>query len=306
MNPLRFLNTRPTSISIEVSSKCPLNCTYCERAGKGENIDIDSYRKITERMQESGTIENAVYCGIGESFMNPMFYQMAGETPVKGITIISSGMLPIEFDKLNQGNNRLKLIIFSIDAVSEDKIKAICGAQYRYDILLDNLAAMNKFKEANPKAMTLLNCTVNEKNYQDLPEIMEFAVRHGFKIVHYSLPWGQEEFIARNYKEIASNIEKARLLAKQNRIITDDPFHSYCCIQIDSILPFINLKGDFFPCGFALHSNYIVGNLIDQSFEELWSSEKYQEFRKGFLCESCFMMRMGKIESGELYASIRQ
>ncbi len=305
MNPLRLLNKPPTSISIEASTKCPLNCTYCERAGKGENIMVEDYKKITERMSESGTLANIVYCGIGESFMHPKFYQMVDETEVKSISIISSGMLPIDFERLHN-NKKLKLIIFSIDAVTEDKIKAICGEKYQFDVLLDNLKAMNRFAEKNPKVMTLLNCTVNEKNYNDLLEIMEFAIEHKFKIVHYSLPWGQEEFIARNYTEITANIQRARDAAQKNKIITDDPFHSYCCIQIDSIMPFVNLKGELFPCGFALHSNYIVGNLLESSFDNLWNSEKYMEFRKGSLCETCFMMRMGKIESGELYASIRQ
>lgn len=303
--PAKVINVKPTSVSLEVSTKCPLNCVYCERSGKGDNLSEKDYQIITDAIKKSGSIKNVVYCGIGESFMNPLFYQMAGSKDISGISIISSGMLPIDFEQINM-DNKLLMVIFSIDAVTEESIKLICGENYRFDVLIDNLNRLKELTRKNKKIMSLLNCTINENNYTKLPEIMEFAHQHKFGIVHYSLPWGQEEFIAKHYSQICSNIDTARTLGKEYSIITDDPFHSYCCIQYDSILPFVNINGDVFPCGFGLHSNYSVGNIMESGFEKLWENDRYIRFRTGELCDRCFMIRMGRIQGGELFADIRK
>lgn len=301
MLPTDILNVRPTSVSLEVSTKCPLNCVYCKRKGKGDNMTTGMYAELMKRIEESGHIKNAVYCGIGESFMNPDFYKMVKDSSFEGISVISSGMIPIKFDELSE-DGKLKLAIFSIDAVTEESIKNTCGQNYRYDVLLENLEKLRRVAGNNKKIMTLLNCTVNENNYNILPKIVEFAIEHGFKIVHFSLPWGMEEFIVEHMAEIELGVIKAKALASKAHIFCDNPFKSYCCIQIDSILPFVNLEGEVFPCGYALHQGYSVGNLIKDSFEDIWNSEGYKSFRQGGLCERCFMMRMDKLRKGEINA----
>lgn len=301
MLPMELLNVLPTSVSLEVSTKCPLNCVYCKRSGKGFNMEREKYDMLLKRLETSGHFKNAVYCGIGESFMNPEFYDMVKQSAFAGISIISSGMLPIHFQELNN-TGKLKLVIFSIDAVTEETIKITCGDNYRYDVLTQNLQNLRSVTKSNKKIMTLLNCTINENNYNTLTEIMEFAKEQQFKIVHYSLPWGLEDFVIKNLTQIELGLMKAKKIASEAHIIFDNPFRSYCCIQYDSILPFINLNGDVFPCGFGLHQNYCVGNLFEDDFETIWKSKKYEEFRKGCLCDECFMIRMDKIRKGEINA----
>lgn len=301
MLPMDILDVRPTSISLEVSTKCPLNCVYCERKGKGDNMEKQRYMDIMKRVEETEHIKNAVYCGIGESFMNPAFYEMVKESPFKGISIISSGMLPIKFDELKE-TGKLKLAIFSIDAVTEETIKNTCGENYRFDVLVENLKKLREVTKDDKSIMSLLNCTINENNYNTLPQIVEFAKEHQFKIVHFSLPWGMEEFIVEHMAEIELGIIKAKSIASKAHILCDNPFRSYCCIQYDSILPFVNLEGNVFPCGFALHQNYQVGNILNDSFEDIWNGEKYSSFRQGGLCEKCFMMRMDKLRKGDVNA----
>lgn len=299
MHPLDLLGTLPTSISIEVSTKCPLNCVYCKRKGRGENIDKHLYYSLMRRIEESGCIKRGVFCGIGESFMNPEFYDLVKGSPFSDISIISSGALPIDFDRLEQ-TDKLKLVIFSIDAITEDGIKNCCGKNYRFDVLLENLRNLRELTKKNKKIMSLLNCTININNFSILPSIVEFASKHGFSIVHFSLPWGMEQFIVDNLEEIEKGIIEAKNIAQKSHIFCDNPFRSYCCIQYDSILPFVDIKGNLFPCGFALYKNFQVGNLFQSSFEELWTDARYEKFRLGVLCKECFMMRMDKLRKGEV------
>ena len=299
MLPTELLNVLPTSVSMEVSTKCPLNCIYCKRKGKGDNMDNDKYDQILKKIESGKHFKNVVYCGIGESFMNPHFYDMVKRSFFDGVSVISSGMLPIDFKFLKE-TGKLKLAIFSIDAVTEDTIKSTCGANYRYDVLVENLKKLREISVDDKNIMTLMNCTVNKNNYNCLSDIIGFAKEHKFKIVHFSLPWDAEDFIIDNLKEIEISIMQAKKLAKEAHILCDNPFRSYCCIQYDSILPFVNIDGDLFPCGYALHQNYKVGNLFEEDFDVLWNKDKYEEFRKGKLCKSCFMMRMEKIRSGEI------
>ena len=52
-------------------------------------------------------------------------------------------------------------------------------------------------------------------------------------------------------------------------------------------LPFefvgIHPTGDVYPCHYALGFDYIIGNIFEQSFEEIWNGEKAKEFRRSIL-----------------------
>lgn len=52
-------------------------------------------------------------------------------------------------------------------------------------------------------------------------------------------------------------------------------------------LPFefveIHPTGDVYPCHYALGFNYIIGNIFEQSFDEIWNGEKAREFRRSIL-----------------------
>lgn len=65
------------------------------------------------------------------------------------------------------------------------------------------------------------------------------------------------------------------------------------CLQI-FLYPAVRADGAVFPCCIAAYSEDLkMGNLHDESFEEIWNTEKYSKFRSDFLtgknevCNDC-------------------
>lgn len=299
MHPLKLLSNKPSSFSIEITTRCPLKCKYCDRRGTGADMSYDKFLVLKDRLDQVPGLDRVVFCGIGESLMNRNFYRMIHELKNYKVTMITSGTILLNYDEIYKYNN-IDMLIFSIDATSEDLIRSICGETYNYRNLIKNINDFGIYNKKNKwekgHITSLLNCTVNANNIDEIPKLVDFAALHKFNIIHYSLPWGQERFIADNLELLKEKFALAREMARKSRIITDDPFHSYCCITNNGILPFINMEGEVFPCAFALNQYYSAGNIFSNNFDTIWESPKYENFRTGSLCSSCYLIRMGLIE----------
>ena len=130
--------------------------------------------------------------------------------------------------------------------------------------------------------------------------IIDLARKHKFTMVHYSLEWGNEEFIIQNLEKLKDAFSEAQKKAKKYGKYCDDPFRSYSCLMRNSIVCLIDINGDFYPCCYALNQDYKVGNIFADSFDTLWQETTYKDFKKGKLCDSCYILRMSDIDAGRI------
>lgn len=291
----------PRSVSIEVSTKCPLQCTYCKREqGSGENLSFEEFLKFKEKLDEIPALERINICGIGESLLNKDIYRMIHALEKYKIMLVTSGTLLIDFEEMARCNN-MDYLIFSIDATSETKMKSICGDTYNFKNLLtnlENLRNINKSKK-HRKIQSILNCTVNEGNIEELPLLIDFAKEHGFCSLHYSIAWGSYKMVEDNLEKLKKYFSEAAAKAKKYGIGYFDPIKFFCCVVEDNALPFIDMKGNVYPCGFAINvPPYIAGNIFEKSFSDIWKEEKYGRFNCGELCVKCPVVEMYKFTKG--------
>ncbi|GAE87556.1 radical SAM protein [Acetivibrio straminisolvens] len=275
---LGLLGRKPRSIGVELTTCCPLNCSYCKRKEldyKDRNLSMEEFEKLKDKL--SG-FERIVLCGLGEPTVYKHFYQVVNELEQK-VVIITSGTILIDFSRLNESGN-VEIILFSVDSPDEDGMKAIVG-NYNWSNLLDNLKAVCK----SPSIFRMINCTINENNLNRLPEIVEVAAKNRLQAVNFELPieGRGENFVEKNKDRIDYYIEEAKRAASRNRIFMDSPYRLKCMIW-DDMVPYITLKGDVHPCCIALNTGYKVGNIFEQDFDEIWESENYKKFREGQLC----------------------
>jgi len=301
MHPRDFINKKPKAVSVEVSTRCTLNCVYCDRKNKNyRDMSFEEFLNLKKELKKIPEIKKVVFCGIGESLLNKHIYDIVADLGDYEISLVTSGTILIDFPRLNRFKN-VDMVVFSIDATSEESVKNICGKSYNYTNLLTNLDNCRRYQKSLKKPFrSLLNTTVNSANTDEIINIMDFARKHRFKFVHYSLQWGSEEFIIKNLEILRKTFSQALEKAKQYRIYCENPFRSYCCLDVNSILCFVDIEGKVFPCGYGLNQEYDVGNIYSDSFDNIWKSSAYNDFKKGKLCDSCYMLRMTDINVGKI------
>lgn len=303
MKPMEVLDVKPTSISWEVSTKCSLDCTYCHREKSSmKNLAMEEFDLYNNGFGDEFK-ERYVFCGIGESFLNLEFYQMIEKLDKQKVTIITSGTLSIDFERL-MDTKRVDTFIFSIDSATREGVREICGENFSYDNLVENIQLADRLRKARRQPMMMvMNATINVHNVNELESLYHFARKKNFDVLHLSLPWGEWEFINENLGTMKTQIKKIRRLSRAGRLYFENPFVSYCCLSYGKVLPYMNLQGDVFPCGYALNQNYKVGNMNEESFEVMWNSDAYIRFKQGELCKSCYMFLNEQYDSGkEAYA----
>lgn len=120
INPvLTALENIPNTVSLEVTTRCQLDCVYCNRdKDKIRDLCLEDVSSILNHLTG---VENIVICGMGESFCYPHIYDLLESLKDYKITIITNGSMKIDFDRLEKCSNT-NLLVFSIDATEQDKL----------------------------------------------------------------------------------------------------------------------------------------------------------------------------------------
>ncbi|EPR10516.1 radical SAM protein [Ruminiclostridium papyrosolvens] len=278
----KLVSKVPQAISLEVTTRCQLDCIYCTR-DKNHPRDFPLENLEMLRAQLKG-VKKLVICGIGESFCYVDIYNMIWRQKDLKVSIITNGAVPIDFKKLNRERN-VELLVFSIDATKEEKIKAICPG-YNFNVLVENLSELKKY----PNIAGIINTTITELNIDEIPLLVEFAAKHKLLAVNYELPIGNEEFVKANKESINKNIKEAIKVAKRNNIVFNQ-FYRLSCNSGGCIIPNIQLNGDFYPCCNGMHKGKKLGNIFEEDLEVLWNGRAEPLLSDSEFCLKCSLAR---------------
>jgi MoaA/NifB/PqqE/SkfB family radical SAM enzyme len=286
------LQRTPRVISLELTTRCNLNCVYCTKKSM-QLGDIDMEPKLLQSiLDQSDQFDYVVICGIGESFCYPNLYDVLHQLPGKKITIVTNGTIPIDYANLNRQSN-IEMLTFSVDAVDPELMKTI-GGRFNWDNLLRNLDNLDEYKKkSGAKINRVLNCTINEHNLSELIKLVDFAHQYHFETIHFSLPRGYEEFISGHKSTLVKTLKEVQRKAASFGIYSFDPFEA-CCVFWKWIAPYVSVQGIFYACCEAFYIDAKIADLQKLSFAEIWKSDEYQAFQNGKLCKDCrFLLNCG-------------
>lgn len=288
----KALLNKPEVLAIEVTNRCNLNCVYCTK--KIANMeDVDIKENILEKIRSNmSSIKKVIICGIGESFLYPDLYSFIEELPEQKICIVTNGTIPIDYKDLNKKHN-VEQLIFSIDALDKAVLDKI-STHYKFENVIKNLEAyLEYYSETKVKIARVLNCTINEHNIHELQKLIDFAAKYKFDTIHFSLPRGRESFIESVREELSEILADAKKKALKYGIFYANPFET-CCVYLKWVTPYIALNGDVFACSEALYKNDVIGNIQNNTLEEIWNTQQYKEFQQGVKCEDCKFLSNSK------------
>jgi radical SAM protein with 4Fe4S-binding SPASM domain len=279
------LSRIPRAVSLELTTKCNLNCVYCTKKSKElGNIDINP-QLLDIIKGQLDAYDHVVICGIGESFCYPGLYGFLHELDGKKISIVTNGTILINYEELNDKNN-VEQLIFSIDAIEPELMKTICG-QFNWDHLMKNLENLISYRKASKKIInSILNCTINNFNLSQLVKLADFAKKYRFTAIHFSFPRGYEEFISQNQDILNKTLGETKRKAFALGLYYADPYEP-CCVFLKWIVPYISIQGIVYACAETLYLDQKLADLRELTLDNVWTLEKYNDFREGKACKKC-------------------
>jgi MoaA/NifB/PqqE/SkfB family radical SAM enzyme len=277
---LALINKPTNTIGLELTTYCPLDCSYCSRRWldrKDQDVSWEQFLALKPKLER---FERVVLCGMGETMSYRHIYDVVDHLTQR-VVIITSGTVPINYERLNRNRN-VEVIVFSLDSPYEDEMRAITG-NYNWKHLLQNLENRTR----RPSHVKMINCTVTRANYKQIPELARFAVEHRLQAISYTraiLHTEQNDIAA----EIQEYLQEAKRICQRGGVIYTDSFTHLKCVTWGNVVPYVNLQGNLYPCCHGVDRGYKVGNFFEQDFDAAWESEAYRQFRTGDICmHSC-------------------
>ncbi|MEL7247675.1 MAG: radical SAM/SPASM domain-containing protein [Bacteroidota bacterium] len=273
----------PFTINFEPTTACNLRCPECpsglrQFSRPTGNLKSDFFRANLDQLAEH--LLYLIFYFQGEPYINPAFLDMVSHANDKGIYTITS----TNGHFLNDANAKatiesgLDRLIISIDGTTQETYE-----QYRkegkLEAVLQGVRNVVKWKR-QLKAATphiVLQFLVVRPNEHQIPEIQQMAKELGvdalsFKTAQvYDYEHGnplipEDERLSR-YRQLPDG----RYEPKAN-------LHDHCWKLWHGAV--ITWDGLVVPCCFDKDATHQLGDLKQQSFQEVWSGAPYQAFRQ--------------------------
>lgn len=291
----------PIRLHIEVTSKCNFKCITCKHGFVEYGNDMPELvmtTVINELLPYASEIEMQ---GTGESLLAPGFkklFDAAKKYPnMKKVLITNASLITDELvDDFVRCNMEL---IISLDGAGYDSYR-LNRPVGNFDRIVDTLRKIGEKRRefGNPNFSYIINMVATRDNYQCIEDLVRLAKNIGVDFLHVSevrecMPnkdiWNR---IKLDQCEERESFEKCllqtRALAKEiglgfsfNPYKKNNQIKKKLCISPWQHV-FISSEGDVKYC---CEQNYIIGNLLQESFDKIWNGDRATIFRNNMIEE---------------------
>lgn len=271
-------STMPSNIYIEPVNACNLACPFCAtqfETRPRKLLQFDDFKKLVAELVAVGAYPRLTFAGEGEPFLNKQTVDMIAYAREAGfpVWIITNGTM-LDRDRiealLRYGVNRIQ---FSIDSVDPDKYAVLRKAKNREESYFAKamgniLYLIRRNYECGSPIYISISSVQTELNAGDAGS---------FRAFWEGLPVHNVFLAPLATLQSNSALEEAKSKAYRGEM-ADKPV---------CVLPFIganfNSDGSLNICPHDFDSVWPVGNIQDQSFTEIWNSERAQDLRQALL-----------------------
>jgi len=276
----------PFSISIEPTTSCNLRCPECPSGLRSFTrptgmLKEELFKNTIDQLQS--TLSYLVFYFQGEPYLHPQFLDLVGYASSRNIytaTSTNAHYLNDEMAKrtIHSGLDRL---IISIDGTTQDSYES-----YRIGGKLDKVIEGTKniirwkrdLKSLTP--FVIFQFLVVKQNEHQIEAVRTLAKEIG--VDHVALKTAQI-YDYENGSDLIPTIDKYSRykMNDDGKYSIKNELLNHCWKMWHSCV--ITWDGKVVPCCFDKDAHYVMGNLQDQSFKEIWQSEKYNSFRASLL-----------------------
>jgi radical SAM protein with 4Fe4S-binding SPASM domain len=284
----------PTHLQIEPTNRCNLRCPLCPvTAGLDRpdgSMDLPLFKKFIDEIGDYVFL--ILLWDWGEPFLNPSIYEMISYAKQKEIKLVSStnGHLFVKMDQVNKLiESGLDTIIFAVDGISQETYEP-----YRQggslESVLEAIRMVVRQKRALNSRTPLINLRfiVMKHNEHEIPMLKELAK----SLEADALTLKTLNPVIRD--PYSGNPSETRI---HNEFLPED--HHYRRFKFDSTgqnvirvqknpckqlwnNPIIHWNGAVCPCTCDPKDKYVLGQLKEQSFRNIWYGTPYRSMRRQF------------------------
>jgi len=299
--------TAPIQVRIKPTNQCNHGCFYCvyevdfsgihPTINKKDMIPEKKMYEILNDLKDIG-VKSVTYSGGGEPLCYPFIENSLLKTLDSGLdlSLLTNGQL-LEGKVADILSNSQWLRV-SADYCDEKMFKQIRKRPkelfYKWSKNMENFANLKNFN--NSKCDFESNCVVHEHNYKRLPEIAKLFKNLGFDNLRFAPLWKEnfEKYHAPIKEKVIENIKKAKDDFEDDNFKIGSTYEEYFdatgklkrlyekCFWMQ-VVPVIAADQNIYTChNKAYDAKGIIGSLKNDSFKNLWYSEKTAEFFKNF------------------------
>lgn len=291
----------PRILSIETTERCNLDCLMCPRKQTNLSNKEFTLRQFEHILGLFPSINAVVLLGRGETFMMKDIFPILDFGTRKNIhfTIITNGTIltPEKIKKLPDTGK----IIVSIDHPHPDKYKEIRKGG-DLNVVISNLMALKKIK---PQQWLCLQSVIMNSNVDYMDDFVKLAKQVSADAVKFIHPviFDQEmnNIHIESSKDISFKLDRSKAYAKKlgiRFVAVPQMKKPRVCVEPWLALRVL-LNGDIFPCCYINNSNgsswsewckevrlvvpqsnYIMGNIYNNSVMHMWNSKSFRALRK--------------------------
>jgi len=281
-----ILHSMPIGLSIEPTTSCNLRCSECPSGMRSFTRPIgmlaeDNFKKMVDQVQNH--LIWLTFYFQGEPYLNKDFLKMVKYAHSKGMYTMTSTNAHYFTPETAQQTieSGLSRIIISMDGVTQETYE-----QYRKGGSLDKVKEgiselvnwKKKLKSSTPHIV--LQFIVFGHNEHEVEEVKKIGKELGVDEVKLK---SAQIYDFNNAHLISTNEKYSRYKQEGNSYKIKASLMDHCWRMWSSAV--ITWDGKMIPCCFDKDANYQVGNVLTNTFKEVWFSPAYNDFRQKVLVD---------------------
>ena len=271
----------PVSVSAELTNNCNLSCPHC-CSGSGRMLrkrgfmDIDLFKKIMKEL--SPYLYNVNLYFQGEPMLHPLFFSFIANCLKTNSVVSTNGHYLSEENSDRIVRSGLSKLIISVDGVDQETY-SVYRVNGNLNTVKEGLKNLKDAKERYKSSLkTEIQFLVNRFNENQIPQIKELA-----KSVHANLSLKSMQITDKSDigSWLPADSRFNRYEIKDGSYVLKSSMSDRCARLWFN--PVITWDGKVLPCCFDKNAEYIMGDINQDSFREIWDGPKYRVFRKSIL-----------------------
>lgn len=292
------INGLPVSLSIEPTTSCNLRCPECPSGLRSFTrptgmLDQRIFQKVIDELHS--TLSYLTFYFQGEPYLNPSFLDMVEYASSRGIyTATSTNGHYLTQDVAHRTvTSRLDRLIISIDGTTQESYQAyrIGGSLQKVLDGTRNIIAAKKDLRSHTPHVVFQFLVVGPNEHQ-IGEVKKLA--KGLGVDQVVLKTAQIYDHANGSPLIPSDKQYSRYGRNADGTWSiKNKFDNQCWKMWHSCV--ITWDGKVVPCCFDKDAHFVMGDLKSATFADIWSGQKYNDFRKSLfrsrgeieMCRNC-------------------
>ena len=290
----------PFTVILDASERCNFRCQYCFRsnsdkkgfyyASRNDLMNMDVFRLAVDNVMSFSTQPKSIsLSNHGEPLCNPNIADMVKYLKSSGflgnISIHTNGALMNEEYALKLAESDIDRIIFSIQGISSDNYKDMCGVNVNFNNLYRNIEILYRNRHHTRIDVKIVDIALEPGEDKKFYEIFSEIADHVF--IERVVPiWKNKDY---------NGLSSISLEDNSNKYGVEIGKVECCRNCFDTIVVIPN--GDVYPCT-QIAMEQKLGSILESSLVDLWDSPIRKKILIGqvsgsrpSVCQNCYISK---------------